>query len=414
MLIILVFIILLFLSAFFSSSETAYFNLKKHEYKDDRLKKLLSNPKKLLTFLLIGNTLVNIGIGTIAANYTINVLAKKFTSINQENLLFIEVVVVTILVLIFGEIIPKSYAITYSKKMAKIYSSPIKVIMKILSPISFVFYQITVVIIKLLPFKREKMFDTEEELKMLTEIVEEEGTIEELESDMIQSVFEFNDKLVKEILTPRVDIIAINANSNLDEVMDIISQKKFSKIPIYEENIDNIKGILYAKDIIPYLIGSRPKINLKKLSRLPFFIPETKPIDDLLEEFKNKRTNIAVVVDEWGGTSGLITLEDVVEEIMGELRDPYDHEEYSVIQKNDDTLIIDGAIKIYDLEENIDIHFPDEREYDTLAGFILDSLKSIPKKGEFVEYENYTFKVIQIEQNRIDKVEITRKHRFNK
>ena len=174
MLIILVFIILLFLSAFFSSSETAYFNLKKHEYKDDRLKKLLSNPKKLLTFLLIGNTLVNIGIGTIAANYTINVLAKKITSINQENLLFIEVVVVTILVLIFGEIIPKSYAITYSKKMAKIYSSPIKVIMKILSPISFVFYQITVVIIKLLPFKREKMFDTEEELKMLTEIVEEE------------------------------------------------------------------------------------------------------------------------------------------------------------------------------------------------------------------------------------------------
>ena len=144
------------------------------------------------------------------------------------------------------------------------------------------------------------MFDTEEELKMLTEIVEEEGTIEELESDMIQSVFEFNDKLVKEILTPRVDIVAINANSNLDEVMDIISQKKFSKIPIYEENIDNIKGILYAKDIIPYLIGSRPKINLK-LSRLPFFIPETKPIDDLLEEFKNKRTNIAVVVDEWGG-----------------------------------------------------------------------------------------------------------------
>ena len=310
--IIFIFIILLFLSAFFSSSETAYFNLKKHEYTNKRVKKLLSSPRKLLTFLLIGNTLVNIAIGTIAANYTINILSVKYTNFSEQQLLLIEVIIVTMIVLVFGEVIPKSYAISKSKKVAKIFSFPIKIIMKLLSPISFIFYQLTVLILKVVPFKKEKMFDTEEELKMLTEIVEQQGTIEEVESEMIQSVFEFNDKLVKEILTPRVDVVALDSTSNLDIVMDTISQKKFSKIPIYQKNIDNIKGILYAKDIIPYLIGSRPNINLQKLSRTPFFIPETKPIDELLEDFKNKKTNIAVVVDEWGGTSGLITLEDVV------------------------------------------------------------------------------------------------------
>ena len=410
MLIIILFILLLLLSAFFSSSETAYFNLKKHEYTDSKVKKLLSSPRRLLTFFLIGNTLVNIAIGSIAANYTINVLSKQYNNITQQQLLLIEVVVITIIVLIFGEIIPKSYAINKSKEVAKILSNPIKIIMKLLSPISFIFYQITMIFLKIFPFKKERMFDTEEELKMLTEIVEEEGTIEEVESEMIQSVFEFNDKLVKEILTPRVDIVALDTKSNLDEVMDAISQKKFSKIPIYKDSIDNIKGILYAKDIIPYLIGSRPQINLQKLSRAPFFIPETKPIDELLEDFKNKRTNIAVVVDEWGGTSGLITLEDVVEEIMGELRDPYDHEEYSIIQKNEKTFIVDGGIKIYDLEENIEIHFPQEREYDTLGGFILDALGHIPLKGESAEYENYIFKVIKIKQNRIDKVEVRKKY----
>ncbi|SVC93137.1 uncharacterized protein METZ01_LOCUS345991, partial [marine metagenome] len=178
------------------------------------------------------------------------------------------------------------------------------------------------------------------------------------------------------------------------------------KIPIYQESIDNIKGILYAKDIIPYLMGSRPKINLKKLTREPFFVPETKPIDELLGDFKDKKTNIAIAVDEWGGTSGLITLEDIVEEVMGELQDPYDHEEYSFIKKDENTFIVDGAIKIYDLEENIEIEFPDDREYDTLGGFILDALGNIPEKGEEAKYENYIFKVISLTQNRIDKVEI--------
>ena len=404
---IFVIIILIILSAFFSASETSFFNIKKHQKVSSKVKSLLKKPRELLTFILVGNTFVNIAIGSIAANYTLNVIQFQ-TSLSKENLLFVEVILVTIVILIFGEIIPKSFAIRYSIYFSNLISLPFTILLKVFKPIFFIFYKISDLIIKLSPFKKEETFDSEEELKMLTELVEKEGTIQHTESEMIQSVFEFDDKLVKEILTPRVDIVGIDSKSTLDEVMDLITNKKFSKIPVYVDTIDDIKGILYAKDIIPYLMGSRSSINLLKLSRIPLFIPETKAIDDLLEDFKIKKKNIAIAVDEWGGTSGLVTLEDIVEEVMGELRDPYDKQEYLFKKINDNNYIVDGSIKIYDLEENIDIDFPDIREYDTLAGFIFDELGEIPKKGQKINYNNFVFKVFDIIKNRIDKVEIVK------
>ena len=398
-------IILIFLSAFFSASETSFFNIKKYQKVSSAVEILLKKPRELLTFILVGNTLVNIAIASIAANYTLNVIQYQ-TSISKENLLFLEVILVTIVILIFGEIIPKSFAIKYSVYFSNLISLPYIILLKVFKPIFFIFYKISDLIIKLSPFKKEETFDSEEELKMLTELVEKEGTIKHTESEMIQSVFDFDDKLVKEILTPRVDIIGIDSKSSLDKVMDLITNKKFSKIPVYVDTIDDIKGILYAKDIIPYLMGSRSSINLLKLSRIPLFIPETKPIDDLLDDFKVKKKNIAIAVDEWGGTSGLVTLEDIVEEVMGELRDPYDKQEYLFEKINDNNYIVDGSIKIYDLEENIDIDFPDIREYDTLAGFIFDELGEIPKKGQKINYKNYVFTVLDIIKNRIDKIKI--------
>ena len=402
---IFIFIILIISSAFFSASEISFFNIKKHQNISNSARLLLNKPRELLTFILISNTLINIAIGSLAANYTLNVLSKYYL-ISTEQLLFIEVIIVTLVVLIFGEIIPKTFAIKRSVDFANIISHPMYYFFLISKPIFFIFYKFSDLLVKISPFKKEQIFDSEEELKMLTEIVEEEGTIQQTESDMIQSVFEFNDKLVKEILTPRVDIIAIDSTSSIDDAMDLITNKKFSKIPVYKDSIDNIIGILYAKDIVPYLIGSRPKINLKKLSRAPFYIPETKPIDDLLDDFKNKKKNIAIAVDEWGGTSGLITLEDIIEEVMGELSDPYDSEEYSFKEIEKGIYIVEGAIKIYDLEENIDIEFPDVREYDTLAGYILDAVGEIPSIGKTVSYNNYLFTVIKITKNRIHKVEI--------
>jgi len=401
-------IILLIISGFFSASETAFFNLKKHEKVNKDVKQLLDKPRELLTFILIGNTLANIAIGSIAASYTINVLSKNFIYLTKENLLFFEVIFITVIILIFGEIIPKTFAVNRSIYFSNLISIPIIFLLKLFRPFFIIFYKISDFIIRINPFTKEKTFDTEEELIMLTELVEKEGTIQETESNMIQSVFQFDNKLVKEILTPRVDIIAINSTASLDDAMDLITNKKFSKIPVYKENIDNILGILYAKDIIPYLMGSRPKIDLINLSRDPLFVPETKPIDDLLDDFKNKKKNIAIAVDEWGGTSGLVTLEDVIEEVVGEVSDPYDNEEYSFRKISNGHYIVEGAIKIYDLEENIDIKFPDIREYDTLAGYILDAIGNIPKEGEKVSYKNYLFKVIKLNKNRIDEVEIKR------
>ena len=402
---IIIFIFLLILSAFFSGTETAYFHIRKHRKETpEKIKSVLDSPQRLLVSLLTGNTIVNVSIASLAAYITAG-FADDYTW-SKSTLILMEVLVVSVVVLIFGEILPKMIAIKYSKEYALKMYTPLKIMMFILSPIAQGFNAITNVVIKIIPFRKEKIFDSEEELKILAELGEEEGTLQEEESDMIQSIFDFKEKTVGEIITPRVDIVSLKSDESIDKAMDIIGERQFSKIPIYKETIDNIKGILYAKDIIPYLMGSRPNVNLQSLARQPFFVPETKPIDDLMEEFKLRKTSIAIVVDEWGGTEGLVTLEDVVEEVMGEIRDPYDQEESNVLKQSDGSFIVDGSITIYDLEEDTDIEFPDDRDYDTLGGFILDILTDIPQTGEQVEFNNMIFTVQTVENNRIGKIKI--------
>ena len=323
---ILIFIILILLSAFFSGTETAYFNVKTHrENVPTKVVSLLNDPRKLLVLLLTGNTFVNIAIASLAA-YLTHKFAQDNSELSETVLILLEVFVVSGVVLIFGEIFPKLLAIRNSEKFAEKVYLPLKLIMLILSPITLVFHTISNLITKLLPIQKEKIFDSEEELKILTELGEEAGTLQEEESDMIQSIFEFNEKNVREIMTPRVDMVALDSTASIDEVMDMVTEKQFSKIPVFKENVDNIRGIIYAKDLLPYLTGSRPNIPLTSISRDPFFVPENKLIDDLMKDFRRKKTNVAIVVDEWGGTSGLITLEDIVEEVLGEIRDPYDKE----------------------------------------------------------------------------------------
>ncbi len=402
---IIIFIFLLILSAFFSGTETAYFHIRKHRKETpEKIKSVLDSPQRLLVSLLTGNTIVNVSIASLAAYITAG-FADDYTW-SKSTLILMEVLVVSVVVLIFGEILPKMIAIKYSKEYALKMYTPLKIMMFILSPIAQGFNAITNVVIKIIPFRKEKIFDSEEELKILAELGEEEGTLQEEESDMIQSIFDFKEKTVGEIITPRVDIVSLKSDESIDKAMDIIGERQFSKIPIYKDTIDNIKGILYAKDIIPYLMGSRPNVNLQTLARQPFFVPETKPIDDLMEEFKLRKTSIAIVVDEWGGTEGLVTLEDVVEEVMGEIRDPYDQEESNVLKQSDGSFIVEGSITIYDLEEETDIEFPEDRDYDTLGGFILNILTDIPQTGEQVEFNDMVFTVQTVENNRIGKIKI--------
>ena len=401
--IIIFFILLIMLSAFFSGTETAYFNLKTH--RDDvpsKLKDLLDNPRRLLVSILTGNTIVNVGIGSLAAIITYRI------SPDNQNLMLLQVIIVSIVLIIFGEILPKTIAMRSSSQFANIVYYPLRVFMILLHPFTLILNGINKFVLKLIP-KEEKSFDTEEELEILAELGEEKGSLDEEESDMIRSIIKFDDKTVREIMTPRVDILSLPSDASIDDAMDLIAKKQFSKIPLYKDNIDEITGIIYAKDLVPYLIGSRPNVKLQSISRNVYFVPEQKPIDDLLNDFKEKKISLAIVVDEWGGTSGMVTLEDIVEEVMGEIRDPYDLEKSPVSQINDENFIVDGKISIYDLEEEIEgMSFPEDRDYDTLGGLILDNLEDIPKQGQSVIHDEWMIKVLDLDGNRITKVQITK------
>ena len=405
---IVLILILIFISGILSGSETAFFHIKSHRKNVSKnIKKLLKDPQRLLATFLTGNTIVNIALASISALITKNIASQYNYDLSIAILL--QVLIITIIILIFGEIFPKIIAIRNSELFAKKSIYFIKILEFIFSPISLIFYSLTNFFLKIFKIKKEKIFDSEEELKILTDISQEQGTLQSEESEMIQSIFEFKDKTVHEIMVPRVDIIGISMDASIDLIMDTIKEQQFSKIPIFKESIDNIKGILYAKDLIPYLLGSRPKINLLSLSRETFFVPEQKKLDDLLLDFKEKRTNIAIVVDEWGGTSGLVTLEDVVEEVIGEIHDPFDKAESNILVTEDNSIVVDASISIYDLEEQTNIVFPesDERDFDTLGGLILDLLGDIPKNNDSVEFQNRIYTVKNIVGNRINKVHIS-------
>ena len=404
---LIIFIILIMASGVLSGSETAFFHLKSNSKKISKnVKNLLKDPQKLLSTFLTGNTIVNIALASMATLITKNIAIKNNYDISFS--ILIQIIIVTIIILIFGEILPKIIAIRNSESFANKSFYVIKFLEFLFLPISLVFYFITNTVIKTFRLKKEKIFDSEQELKILTSISQQQGTLQSEESNMIHSIFDFKDKTVHEIMIPRVDIIALPTDATIDVIMDLIKDQQYSKIPIFKESVDNIKGILYAKDLIPYLVGSRPQINLLALTREPFFVPEQKSLDDLLLDFKEKRTNIAIVVDEWGGTSGLVTLEDVVEEVIGEVHDQFDKNESNIKKIDDNSIIVDASISIYDLEEQTDIVFPDseDRDFDTLGGLILDLLGDIPKKNDSVKYKNRIYTVKNIEGNRINKVHI--------
>ena len=411
---LIIFIILIMASGVLSGSETAFFHLKSNSKKISKnVKNLLKDPQKLLSTFLTGNTIVNIALASMATLITKNIAIKNNYDISFS--ILIQIIIVTIIILIFGEILPKIIAIRNSESFANKSFYVIKFLEFLFLPISLVFYFITNTVIKTFRLKKEKIFDSEQELKILTSISQQQGTLQSEESNMIHSIFDFKDKTVHEIMIPRVDMIALPTDATIDVIMDLIKDQQYSKIPIFKESVDNIKGILYAKDLIPYLVGSRPQINLLALTREPFFVPEQKSLDDLLLDFKEKRTNIAIVVDEWGGTSGLVTLEDVVEEVIGEVHDQFDKNESNIKKIDDNSIIVDASISIYDLEEQTDIVFPDseDRDFDTLGGLILDLLGDIPKKNDSVKYKNRIYTVKNIEGNRINKVHIGREIDIN-
>ncbi|HIC74325.1 MAG TPA: HlyC/CorC family transporter [Candidatus Marinimicrobia bacterium] len=405
-----IFILLLMLSAFFSGAEAAFFSLKQSRLTDsrqhERILKLLSEPRRLLITILTGNTIVNTSMAFFAALITADIARKSGTNIAL--LLLLESIVVSITILLVSEITPKILAIRNSEQFSNRVAAPVRIVSIILYPVASLLYSLTHVVSKLMRWKKEELFDSEEELKTLADLGADRGTLKHHESEMIKSVFDYGETAVRKIMVPRTDIVAIEKGTSLNEALKLIRESRFSKFPVYDETLDRIEGILYAKDMLPYLDGLENGKDLSAVSREPFFVPESKQIDDLLRDFQQRRQTIAIVVDEYGGTAGLATLEDIVEEVVGEIQDEFDREAPLVTKTGTHQWLVAARIPVNDLEDVMPLSFPEEREYDTLGGFLLDHFGDIPSAKSATEYNGFRFEIRTLAENRIVEVLISR------
>ncbi len=412
------FFFLLILSGFFSGSETAYFSLnsvvlerlaKDKDRRGQRIVALLSTPKRLLITILIGNTLVNVTAAAVATLLTTHWFVSA--GFNPSLGIIINIVGVTFLILVISEITPKIYAVKNSEKFAKAVSMPLYFMFRLFYPLSYVIEKSITLFVKAFPVKEgeEEKFLHPNEFQALLDLGEAQGELESEEKKLIHSIFEFGDTIVREIMVPRTDMVCIPHDITVEQVVKIIAVKGHTRIPVYEETVDQVRGIVHAKDLLPQIINGDSHQDILDLARPALFVPEAKKIDDLLKVFQKERQHMAIVVDEYGGTAGLVTLEDVLEEIVGEIRDEYDQEQILYKIMDDNSYLMNAKIDIDSLNKLIHINIPESDEYDTLGGFVLDMTGSVPDQGEVLRYGDYELTMVKVEQNRIIQVKIAYK-----
>jgi putative hemolysin len=419
MLYVIILVFLFFLSAFFSGSETAFFSLSElslerlrqsKSKKSHQVIQLLSKPRRLLITILVGNTIVNVAAASIAALVTYS-YCHTF-GLSERIGIVIEMVAVTFILLIFCEISPKILAVRRPENFCQRVSLPISIISVILSPISILLSNTVEFLTGRLNLKErfEEKSLVGNELDALLELGQEQGELEADEREMIHSIFEFGETEVREVMVPRTDMVCVDTNIKIQELIELVESKGFTRIPMYDNTIDNIRGIIHAKDLLPIISSpSREKVSLLSLSRPCYFVPESKKINELFREFQKEKLHMAIVVDEYGGTAGLVTLEDIIEEIVGEIQDEYDKETPLYRRIDDNTLLVDAKIGVDQLNEVIDIRLPDEEGYETLGGFILNNMGYVPKQDETISYGHFDLMVKSVEKNRILEVEIVQK-----
>lgn len=393
---LVVLIVLLLLSGFFSSAETALFSIsrakarhiaKERGLTNTLIKRMKDDPHRLLSTILIGNNLVNVAAAALATSVTIELVASNAVGIATG--------IMTALILIFGEIIPKSVATRNNILIAKLVILPLHWLSILFSPIIFLLNFIP----RLTRKVQRKSRVTEEELMTFVEVVEEEGGIEEEEKELIHNIFEFDDTSASEIMTPRADMFVINVDEELD--VEAIIRSGFSRIPVIEEDIDHVIGILNIKDLFMHQITSAKEIEVRQVMSEPYFVPENKKLDHLLQEFKRRKQHLAIVVDEHGGVSGLITLEDALEEIVGEIIDETDKVEPHIVKLKKNEWRVLGKTEIDDVNDKLAMQIPDTKEYDTFSGYILDQIGRIPREKEDIELGNFIVTVNQMDGTRI-------------
>ena len=403
---LVLFFLCLLLSSFFSAAETAFTSLNKIHLRSmmdqkiknaDKVKKILDSPQKLLNTVLIGNNLVNILASTLATSVAIK-LSK-----NNNIILALSTAFVTFLILVFSEVTPKNFASQNPDKVALGTAKMIMFFAWILTPVVFVLNLVTNGFLILFGMKQEKKAPvvTESDLKTIVDVGHEEGILKVDEKEMINNVFEFGSSTAKDIMIPRTDVIAVNLTAEYKDILNLFKDEGLSRIPVYNESIDNIIGILYLKDLV--FNAEQSNFDLKKYLRKPFFTYEYKPIRELFKVMRVKKIPMAIILDEYGGTSGIITIEDLVEEIVGDISDEYDENEKQIECIKENEYIIDGSTKIDDVNQELNINLKSE-EFDTIGGYLIGVLGYFPKANKIIKTDGLEFIVECVEKNRIEKV----------
>jgi putative hemolysin len=371
-----------------------------------KIEHLLAEPNVFFSTILVVNS-----VSIVVASSMATVLALRFFSSSLGDL--IASIVTSLIVLIFCEISPKTTAVQHPLRWARIFVNPVLVTAWILRPIVVILSAITAGLVRLLGghMRHRGPFITEDELRLLVTVSEEEGVLEEEETEMIRSIFEFADTTVREVMVPRIDMVTLPSTMTVNEAVDMAMQGGFSRIPVYEAStgFDDIMGILYTKDMIRQLREDNGSQLIKGLVREAYFVPETKKLDDLLRELRQSRTHMAMVIDEYGSVAGLVTIEDLMEEIVGDIQDEYDNEEKLYEKVNDNEYIIDAKMSIYDFNDLMDTHMVDT-DYETLGGFVYAQLDKIPGAGDTISFEDLTFFVLATRGRRILKIRVKRHH----
>ena len=411
---ILAFPVLIIFSAIFSSSETAFFSLspidiseleEENPARGRKVRRLLETPDLLLSGILLGNLIVNI-CATAVATILLHIYGTKL-GLSTEMVYLVDIAGMTILLLVLGEISPKVYAITNARKVSLEMAWFINLWLAAARPVVGLMVKSSFLFKKLFSRGGEDRQILEEELKMLVDISAERGNLEQEEKKLIHNIFELSETMVREIMVPRTDIYGIPVDAPLEEVLKIIREKGHSRFPVYRQDLDNIVGVLYAKDILGYLFDLRKLDSLEELVREIYYVPETKRCGETLREFQKKGTYMGIVVDEYGGTEGLVTVEDIMEEIIGEIQDEHDTEEPLLVEESKGTYLVDGKMNIDDLSDRLGIGLVGEG-YETLGGFILTMFDRLPHAGEYVDFEDLRFLIVKLSKRRITKVRISR------
>lgn len=406
---LVVIIVLIGLSAFFSSAETALTTVNKVRIKSladegssnaATVLKILDNYSKMLSTILIGNNIVNLSASSLTTILATNVFGSYAVGFATG--------ILTLLILLFGEIIPKNTAMIYSDTISLVYAKIILALMKLFTPIVFIVDKMSLFISRVLHIDMNKRASlmTENELKTYVDVSHEEGVIESEEREMIYNVFDFSDAVAKDIMIPRIDMVSVSLDMNYHEVLSVFKEYMYTRLPVYENDKDNVIGLINIKDFI--LLSDKENFQIKDIMREAYYTYEYKKTADLMMEMRETTTNIAFVLNEYGATVGMITLEDLLEEIVGEIRDEYDEDEKELIQQIDDnTFLVEGAMKLDDINDALDTAL-DSEDYDSIGGLIIENLDRFPDDGEtIVTGENITLQVKGISQNRIQKVLMT-------